>query len=133
MHKNTVRNLYKILQKTFYCVFSSKSEIITTFCVDIVIFGTDYRALREQKRFLDALFSAEGRKNMRKTSKPKDIYDCALLSVPNAMGRYNFGRMSMMNLAEAANAVIRFGRSIRIVTAKVDQFISMQSDNEARL
>lgn len=92
------------------------------------------RALRERNNaFPMPFFRQKGGKNMRKTSKPKDIYDCALLSVPNAMDRYNLGRMSMMRLAETANAVIRFGRSIRIFTAKVDQFISVQSDNEAKI
>ncbi len=64
---------------------------------------------------------------MRKTPTPKDIFDCSLLSVTNAMDRYNLGRKSLMELAETANAVIRIGRSIRIVTSKVDQFISEQS------
>ena len=65
---------------------------------------------------------------MRKTPTPKDIFDCSLLSVTNAMDRYNLGRKSLMELAEAANAVIRIGRNIRIVTSKVDRFISEQSE-----
>lgn len=70
---------------------------------------------------------------MKKTPIPRDIFDCSLLSVTNAMDRYNLGRKSLMELAEAANAVIRIGRSIRVVTAKIDRFILEQSENGARL
>lgn len=65
---------------------------------------------------------------MRKTPTPNNIFNCSLLSVTNAMDRYNLGRKSLMELSEAANAVIRIGRSIRIVTDKVDRFISEQSE-----
>ena len=44
----------------------------------------------------------------------------AWITVPQAQARYNLSRGSIMKIAEDAGAIIRVGRSIRIIIERLD-------------
>ena len=56
---------------------------------------------------------------MKKNQFSNDIA-VSLATVPQAQQRYKISRKTLMKYAEKYNAIVRFGRSVRIDIAKMD-------------
>ena len=50
-------------------------------------------------------------------------YDGELLTVPQTCEASNFGRDTVMRLAKEANAIIKVGRSVRIIRNKFFSYV----------
>lgn len=55
-----------------------------------------------------------------------------LSTIPQAMERYKISRSTLMKYAADNNAIIRFGRSVRIDCEKMDAYIEQAAGNEGR-
>ena len=49
-----------------------------------------------------------------------------LSTVPQAIDRYKISRLTLMKYAEHCDAVVRFGRSVRINIEKMDAYVDSQ-------
>ncbi len=61
-------------------------------------------------------------KKMRKNNFSNEI--SKLATVPQAQERYKVSRRTVMNFAEQYNAVVRFGKSVRIDCERLDKVLN---------
>lgn len=52
--------------------------------------------------------------------------DSLLIDIKDACIRYQVGESKMRKIAEEANAVVRIGRSVRVVQSKMDEYLLKQ-------
>lgn len=70
----------------------------------------------------------KGGKEMNKNSFSNDLSKMA--TVPQAIERYKVSRLTLMKFAEKYNALVRFGRSVRIDIEKFDAGIEEDKSKE---
>lgn len=51
-----------------------------------------------------------------------------LATVPMAIERYKISRKTLLKHADNANAIVRFGKSVRIDVEKMDKYISNSNE-----
>ena len=60
---------------------------------------------------------------MRARTKQADTSGQHLLTYSEAAARYAVSQNTVKKLAEAANAIVRFGRTTRIIPSKLDVYL----------